>query len=72
MHSAALTYDVMAAVRAGVVLQQPRIHTLLVESVSAGNDTQLLQEHMKHHENLLPPNKSIFHSLFLVFFQPGY
>lgn len=57
MHSAALTYDVMAAVRAGVVLQQPRIHTLLVESVSAGNDTQLLQEHMKHHENLLPPNK---------------
>lgn len=37
-----LFYDVMAAVRAGVVLQQPRIHTFLVESVSAGNDTQFL------------------------------
>lgn len=52
-----LFYDVMAAVRAGVVLQQPRIHTFLVESVSARNDTQLLQEQMKDHEKVLLPNK---------------
>lgn len=65
-HIAALTDDVMAAVRAGVMLQQPRIHTFLVESVSARNDTQFLQEQMKDHEKVLP-NKQIFHSLFLVF-----
>lgn len=46
---AGLTYDVVAAVRAGVMLQQPRIHTLLVKPVSAGNDTQFLQEQMKEH-----------------------
>lgn len=52
-HTAALTDDVMAAVRAGVMLQQPRIHTFLVESVSARNDTQFLQEQMKDHEKIL-------------------
>lgn len=53
----ALTYDVMAAVRAGMMLQQPRIHTFLVKSVSAGNDTQFLQEQMKEHEKALLPNE---------------
>lgn len=37
-----LTNDVVAAMRAGVVLQKPRVHTLPVEPMSAGNDTQLL------------------------------
>lgn len=55
--TAGLTYDVVAAVRAGVMLQQPRIHTLLVKPVSAGDDTQFLQEQMKEHEKVLLPNK---------------
>lgn len=52
-----LFYDVMAAVRAGVMLQQPRIHTFLVESVSARNDTQFLQEQIKDHEKVFLSNK---------------
>lgn len=48
------------------MLQQPRIHTFLVESVSARNDTQLLQEQMKDHEKVLLPNNRISYSLLLV------
>lgn len=65
--NAALTYDVMAAMRAGMMLQKPRIHTFLVKSMSAGNDTQFLQEQMKEYEKVLLPNECIFHSIFLVF-----
>lgn len=39
-----LTYDVVSAVGAGVVLQQPGVHALLMKPVSTGDDPQLLED----------------------------
>ena len=37
-----LTDDVVSTVRTGVVLEEPRVHTLLMEPVGTGDDPQLL------------------------------
>lgn len=37
-----LTDNVVSTVRAGVVLEEPRVHTLLMEPVGTGDDPQLL------------------------------
>lgn len=43
-----VTYDVVPAVGAGVVLQQPGVHALPMKAVSAGDDPQFLGRERGH------------------------
>lgn len=43
-----VTYDVVPAVGAGVVLQQPGVHALPMKAVSAGDDPQFLRRERGH------------------------
>lgn len=38
-----LTYDVVSAVRTGVMLEEPGVDTFLMKPVSTGNNPQLLE-----------------------------